>query len=129
MEWVDNKSGESQMIKGMHTYPSHNTSTQKIEMDLNSGSKDLTVPSIMLMRLLYGTLLSSSKPPRRPPDSFFVGDVSQHDAPNLDPRGMGALAENDTMLGVLVRLKEEGDILPISVLPTLTKYIALTEGV
>ena len=27
MEWVDKKSGESQMIQGMHNYPSHNTST------------------------------------------------------------------------------------------------------
>lgn len=27
MEWVDKKSGDSKMIKGMHTYPSHNTST------------------------------------------------------------------------------------------------------
>ena len=27
MEWVDKKSGEPQMIKGMHTYPSQNTST------------------------------------------------------------------------------------------------------
>ena len=29
MEWVDRKSGKNKMIKGMHTYPSHNTSTQK----------------------------------------------------------------------------------------------------
>ena len=29
IEWVDKKSGTPQMIKGMHTYPSHNTSTQK----------------------------------------------------------------------------------------------------
>ena len=27
MEWVDKKSGNTQMIKGMHTYPSHTTST------------------------------------------------------------------------------------------------------
>ena len=32
MEWVDKKSGEYKMIKGMHTYPSHTTSTQKSEM-------------------------------------------------------------------------------------------------
>ena len=36
MEWVDKKSGETQMIKGMHTYRSHTTSTQRIEMDLHS---------------------------------------------------------------------------------------------
>ena len=29
MEWVDKKSGETQMIKGMYTYPSHTTSTQR----------------------------------------------------------------------------------------------------
>ena len=61
MEWVDKKSGEPQIIRGMHTYPSHNTSTQKAEMDLHIGSKDLTVPSIMFMRFLHGTLLSSGK--------------------------------------------------------------------
>ena len=27
MEWVDRKRGKTQMIKGMHTYPSHTTST------------------------------------------------------------------------------------------------------
>ena len=29
MEWVDKKSGESQIIKGMDTYPSDTNSTQK----------------------------------------------------------------------------------------------------
>ena len=76
MEWLDKKSGKNQMIKGMHTYPSHTNSTQKSEMDLCSGSKGLTVPSIVLMRLLHGTLLFSGKPPGRPHDSYFVRDVS-----------------------------------------------------
>ena len=79
------------MIKLMHKYLSHKTSTQKTEMDLCSGSKDLIVPSIMLMRLLHGTLLFSGKPLGRPPDSYFVGGISQHDAPSIDPGGMGAL--------------------------------------
>ena len=79
----------------------------------------------MLMRFMHGTLLSSGKPPRRPPDSDFVGDLSQHDAPSTNPGGMGALEYNDTLLGVLGRLKEEGDLLPTSSLPTLISDSAL----
>ena len=63
MEWVDKRS------------------IQKVEMDLHNGSRDLTVPSIMLMRLVHGTLLFSGKPPGRPPDLDLVRYVSQHDAP------------------------------------------------
>ena len=92
-----------------------------------SGSKDLTFPSIMLMRLLHGTLLFSGKPPGSPPDSNLVRDISQHDAPSIDPGGMGALEGNGTTLEVLGRLKEEGDILPRSSLPTLISYFALWE--
>ena len=98
MEWVDNKSGEPQMIKGMHTYPLHNSSTHITKMDLNSGRKDLTVPSIMFMRFLHGTLLSSGKPPGRPPDSVLVRDLSLLDAPKSDPRGMGELEDIATTL-------------------------------
>ena len=68
MEWVDKKGGETQIIKDMHIYSSHTTSTQRKKMDLRRGSKDPTVPSIMLMRLLYGTLLSSGKSLGRTPD-------------------------------------------------------------
>ena len=85
------KSGKPQMIQGMHTYPSPRTSTQTIEMDLRSGSKDLTVPSLMFMRILQGTFLSSGKPPGRPLDSDLVGEASQSVAPNLDSRGIGAM--------------------------------------
>ena len=88
-------------------------------MGLHSGSKDLTLPSIMLMRLLHGTLLSSGKPPGRPPDSNLVRDISQHDAPSIDPGGIGSLEDKATMLGVLGRLKEEGDLLPTSSSPIL----------
>ena len=88
-------------------------------MDFRSGSKYLTIPSIMFMILLHGTLLYSGKPLGRPPNSGLVRDISQHDAPSIDPGGMRALEGNDTTLGVLGRLKEEGDILPISSLPTL----------
>ena len=75
----------------MHTYPSHKTSTQKIEMDFPSGSKDLTVPSIILMILLHGTLLSCGKPPGWPPDSDLVRDVSQNYATSIYLGGMGEL--------------------------------------
>ena len=98
MEWVEKQSGAPQMIKFMHTYPSHNTSTQKTEMDLCNGSKDLTVPSIMFMIFLQGTLLSSGKPLGRPPDSVLVRDISLLDAPKSDPGGMGALEDTATTL-------------------------------
>ena len=64
MEWVDRKSGKVQIIKGMHTYPSHTISTQKKNMDLRSGSKDLTVHSVMQMTLTHDTLLFRGIPPR-----------------------------------------------------------------
>ena len=38
---------------------------------------------------------------------------------------MGALGGHETTLRVLGRLKEEGDILPTSSLPTLTPHLAL----
>ena len=75
MEWVDKKSGKSQIIKAMHTYPSHSTSTQKTEMDLCSGSKDLKFPSIMHMTLAHGTLLFCGKPiifPIFPQDNWNI---------------------------------------------------------
>jgi len=103
----------------MHTYPSHDTSTQKTEMDLCSGGKDLTVPSLMFMRFLHGIVLSSGKPPRRPPDSDLVGKTSQLAAPSLDPRGIGAKEDKDTTLGHLRQLKEEGNLLPSSLSSTL----------
>ena len=114
MEWVDMKIGEPQMIQGMHTYPSHNTSTQKTRMDLRSGSKDLTVPSLMFMRFLHGTILSSGKPHGRPLDSDLVGNTPQCAAPNSDPGGIGAKKEKATVLGGLGQLKKEGNLLPLS---------------
>ena len=83
-------------------------------MDLCSGSKDLTVPSLMFMRLLHGTFLSSGKPPGRPPDLDILGKTSQCAAPNSDPRGIGARKETSTTLGGLGKLKEEGNLLPLS---------------
>ena len=70
-------------------------------MDLRSGSKDLTVPSLMFMRFLHGTFLSSGKPPGRPPDSDLVGNTSQLSAPNLDPGGIGEKEDKATVLGGL----------------------------
>ena len=129
MEWMDRKSGKHQMIRGMHTYHSQIDSTHKIDLYLCSGSKDLTVLSVMQMTLVHETLLFSGIPPGRPPDQELVRNVSQHVAPLIDLGGMGTLGGHDTAQGVLGRLKEEGDILPISLLPTLTKHIALREDV
>ena len=50
---------------------------------------------------------------------------SQHVAPLIDPGGVGALRGHGTTLRVLGRLKEEGDILPTSSLPTLISDLAL----
>lgn len=111
----------------MHKYPSHNTSTRKKEMDLHSGSKDLTVPSIMFMRFLHGILLSSGKPLGRPPDSKFMGKISQIASPNLDPGGIGALEDKATVLGDLGKLKKEGDFLPLSSSPPFISGSALWE--
>ena len=85
----------------------------------------MIVPSIMHMRLVHETSLSCGKPPRRPPDPYLVGYVSHHDAPFIDLGVMGALGGHDTTLRVLGRIKEEGDILPTSSLPTVTSNIAL----
>ena len=54
-------------------------------------------------------------------------NFSQHVAPLIDPRGVGTLGGLDIAQTVLGRLKEEGYILPISVLPTLTPHISLRE--
>ena len=71
------------------------------------------------MRFLLGTLLSSGKPPGRPPNLDFVGTTSQRASPSLDPGGIGALEDKATALGVLGKLKREGDLLPLSSSPTL----------
>ena len=111
----------------MHTYPSHNTSTYKIEMYLRIRSKDLIVPSIMHMTLAHETLLFCGKPPGRSRDQNLVRNVSHHGTPFIDLGGVGALGGHGTMLRVLGRLKEEGDILPTSSLPTLISDFALVK--
>ena len=67
----------------------------------------MVFPYIMHMRLTHETSLFYGKPPGRSPNLDLVRDISQHDAPSIDPRGMGALEGQDTTLGVLDRLKEE----------------------
>ena len=52
-------------------------------------------------------------------------NLSQHVAPLIDPGGLGTLGGHGTTQRVLGRLKEEGDILPLSSLPTLTSDSAL----
>ena len=97
-------------------------------MDLRSGRKDLIVPSIIHMTLAHETLFFCGKPLGRPPDQTLVRYVSNYDAPFIDPGGMEALGGHDTTLRVLGRLKEEGDILPTSSLPTLISNYALWKG-
>ena len=55
--------------------------------------------------------------------------VSQQVAPLIDPGGVGTLGGLGNAQRVLGRLNEEGDILPISILPTLTKHLALRKDV
>ena len=54
-------------------------------------------------------------------------DLSQHDAPNLDPGRMGTLEDKNIVLEGLGKLKEEGDLLPLSSSPTLISDSALWE--
>jgi len=54
-----------------------------------------------------------------------VRNVSQHVTPLIDPGGVGKFGGHGTTLRVLGRLKEEGDILRASSLPTLTSDLAL----
>ena len=61
MEWVDSKSGKPQVIQGMHTYPSYNTTTQTTKLDLHSEGGEFTVPSLMLMRMFRSALKEERK--------------------------------------------------------------------
>ena len=79
------------------------------------------------MRFLHGTFLSSGKPRGRPLDSDLVGKTSQCVAPNLDPRGIGAKKDKATVLRGLGQLKEEGNLLPLSLSPTLISEYVLWE--
>lgn len=115
------------MIQGMHTYPSPSTSTQTTEMDFHSGSRDLTVPYVMFMRMLEGKLLYSGKPLGMPSDSNLVGKASQSAAPNLDPRRIGAMRDQVTALEGLGQPKNEGDLLPASLSPSHFSESALCE--
>lgn len=94
-------------------------------MNLCSGSRDMRIPSIMNMRMAPETSLSYGKPPGRRHDSDFMGKTSQLATPNLDPGQMGALEHKDTVLGDLGKLKEEGNISPLSPLSTLSSHTAL----
>ena len=77
------------------------------------------------MNLAHETLLFSVIPPGGPPDQDLVRNVSQHVAPLIYPGGVGTLGGHGTTLRVLGRLKDEGDILPTSSLPTLISDSAM----
>ena len=56
-------------------------------------------------------------------------DASHQVAPLIGPREVRTLGGLDTTQRVSGRLKEKGEILPISVLPTFTKHLALRKDV
>ena len=85
----------------------------------------MRIPSIMHMRMVLEASLSSGKPPGRPLDSDSVGKFSQLATPNSDPGGIGALEYKATVLGDLGKLKEEGNLLPLSSSPTLFSDLVL----
>ena len=87
----------------------------------------MRIPYILNMRMVPKTSLSSGKTPGRPPDSDLVGKTSKHAAPSLYPGGIGTLEDKATALGVLGMLKKEGDLLPLSLSPTLIFGSALWE--
>ena len=105
----------------------HETSTHETELKLRSGSRDMRIPSILHMRMVPETSLSSGKSPGRPPDSDFVVKNSQIAAPNSDPRGIGPLEGKATALGDFGKLKEEVNLLPLSPSPTLFSGSTLWE--
>ena len=57
-------------------------------MDLHSGRRDLTTPSLMFMRMLQGTFLFNGKPPEMP--LIFVGESPQYTTPNSAQGRVGA---------------------------------------
>ena len=96
-------------------------------MDLRSGSSDLTVPSLIFMRMLQGKFLSHGKPPRIPLDSYLVGKASQIVPRNLDLGSIGAMRDQVTMLGGLGHPKNEEGFLPASLPPSHFSKSALWE--
>ena len=84
-------------LKSLRVIPHyHETSTQKTEMNLRSGSRDMMTPSLMHMGMIHETSLSCGKPPGRPLDLDLVKYVSHLDAPFIYPRRKGALEYDHT---------------------------------
>ena len=92
---------------------------------MRTDNRDQVVHSHIQSTLDVDVSLHGGIPPGRPPDQEMMRHVSHHDAPFIDPGGVGALGGHGIMLRVLGRLKEEGDILPTSSLPTLILDFAL----
>ena len=65
----------------------HDTSTQKSEMDLRSGSSNKMFPFVVHMGMSHETSLSCGIPLGRPPNSDLVKDFSCIDAPFMAPGG------------------------------------------
>ena len=98
--------------------PALDVSTQTTEMDLHSGSKDLTVPSLMFVTMPQGTFLYHGNPPRIPSDLDLLGKFPQSATPNLDLGRIGEMRDQVTTLGGLGQPKNEADLLPASLSPS-----------
>ena len=107
----------------------HETSTQKLEMDLHSGRSHNMFTSIIHMGRSYETSLSCGVPPGRPPDSDLVKYVSCIDAPFIDPRREGALEHHASALRVWGNYKEKEIIFPLTSLSILSTHTALRKFV
>ena len=94
---------------------------------MRSENRDKSVHSHIQSTLDIDVSLHGGIPPGRPPDWKMIKEFSQHVAPFIYPRGVGTMGGHCTTQRVLGRLKEEGDILPTSSLPTLTPNIVLRE--
>lgn len=92
----------------------HDTSTQKSEMDLHSGISHKMFASVVHMGVSHETSLSCGIPPRRPPDSYLMKDVSCIDSHFIDTRRKGALEDNNTVSRVWERFMEREIIFPLS---------------
>ena len=127
MEGEDREDGQHQVNRSTHPYLFHEVDTQKRQTDLHNESREKAVHSYMQSTLDIDVSLHGGIPPGRPPDQELMRNVSQHAAPLMDPGGVGTLEGHSTSQRVLGRLKEEGEILPLSSLPTLTPHLALRE--
>ena len=92
---------------------------------MHSGAKDPTVHSVIQLNLTHDAVLLGGIPIGMPQYWELVREFSQQAAPLIYPDEVRTLGGLSTTQRVFSRLKEEGYILPILVLPTLTKQLVL----